>query len=114
MFTAALFINKNNHPNFYWWGKLSVNYGVYIWWSITHSLKCYYEIKYNKMLKNLSDITATNLIHEKEGNFIEDLHNTCATIHTWTGTRRQNEIAYISQKYEMVDCRFFLNIFYSE
>lgn len=58
-------------------GKLSVNYSVYIWGSITHSLKCYCEIKYIKMLKNLRDIMATNLI-TKEGNFIEDLCNNYA------------------------------------
>lgn len=62
-------------------GKLTVNSSVYIWWSITHSLKCYYKIKYIEMLKNLSDIRATNLIHEKEGNLTENLHNNYAKMY---------------------------------
>lgn len=33
------------------------------------------------MLKNLSDIRATNLIHEKEGNLTENLHNNYAKMY---------------------------------
>lgn len=67
------------------------------------------------MLKNLNAIMATNLIHEKEGNFIEDLHNNYAKIyiHEQEPEGKIKQPTY-HKNIKMVDYIFFVEFFPSE